>query len=227
MKKMNHAYLVPFHGDKLNLIEHNKEAYVAVKPIAERLGLNWASQFAKLKAALERWGVAIIATPSAGGIQETVCIPISKVFSWLITINPKKVADKVRPALERYQAECDRILFEAWTGIRSRSEQFWREENAALMLELNPSQLCGTLVRLITLNFTEFGSIKRQLPNKSKFVIAATLHRMVLSGEIQGVPTGTPTEAEIVAHYARQKALKEAKAAKAQPDTETPQLAFT
>lgn len=119
------AHLVPFHGDKLNVIENEGRPFVAVRPICERLGLKWAAQFVKLKSEARRWCVSIIETHDASNrIQEMVCIPAEKVFGWLMSIQPSKVAEKVRPVLERYQAECDRVLFEFWTGRLTAEARF-------------------------------------------------------------------------------------------------------
>ncbi len=40
---------VPFHGAELYVVNHNGEPYTPMKPIVEGMGMDWASQFTKLK----------------------------------------------------------------------------------------------------------------------------------------------------------------------------------
>lgn len=116
---------VTFHGDTIFAVEHNGEEYAVVRPIVENLELNWASQYSKLAANKERWGVVMIATPSAGGMQETVCIPVRKVAGFLATINPKKVRHDLRAKLIAYQNECDDALWQYWTTGRAERTQYF------------------------------------------------------------------------------------------------------
>lgn len=110
---------VPFHGDTIFCTTINGQPFTPVKPIIENLGLNWPSQTAKLNANKERWGVAIIATPSEGGQQQTLCMPVRKLPAFLASINPKKVRADLRPKIELYQAECDEALWNYWTKGRA------------------------------------------------------------------------------------------------------------
>ena len=54
---------IPFHGQQLYLVEKNGEPYAAVKPVCENIGIDWASQFTKLKTNTARWGIVIITIP--------------------------------------------------------------------------------------------------------------------------------------------------------------------
>jgi hypothetical protein len=58
------------------------------RSVVEGMGLDWKTQYRKLKAAAVRWGVLSYDNPSAGGSQEMVCLPIRKYAGWLYTINP-------------------------------------------------------------------------------------------------------------------------------------------
>ncbi|NBM79628.1 hypothetical protein GWI76_10220 [Proteus sp. G2659] len=40
---------VPFHGNNLCIVTHDGEPYVPMKPIVEGMGLDWKSQFSKIK----------------------------------------------------------------------------------------------------------------------------------------------------------------------------------
>ncbi len=106
---------IQFHGDTIYSIEHDGQPYTPVRPIVENMGLDWASQSVKLQRSKERWGVVIITTPSKGGNQGHLCIPVRKLPGFLATINPLKVGNKLRPKIVKYQNECDDVLWDYWT----------------------------------------------------------------------------------------------------------------
>ncbi|MFI8380667.1 phage antirepressor N-terminal domain-containing protein [Pseudomonas sp. NPDC079086] len=106
---------VPFYEDTVVLVGQDNEPYVAMRAIVENMGLNWASQYTKLKSNPERWGVVIIATPSLGGMQEATCLPLRKLAAWLMGITPSRVSPELRDKIIRYQNECDDALWDYWT----------------------------------------------------------------------------------------------------------------
>ncbi|WP_081575661.1 phage antirepressor N-terminal domain-containing protein [Chromobacterium haemolyticum] len=108
---------VPFHGNTLYIIQLAGEAYTPMKPIAEGMGLNWASQFTKLKQRFSA-GIVEIAIPSLGGQQKSLCLALRKLAGWLYTISPNKVRPELRERIRQYQAECDDVLWEYWTKER-------------------------------------------------------------------------------------------------------------
>lgn len=105
---------VPFHGDNLYVVNYNGQPYVPMKPIIEGMGMNWASQFTKLKKRFAK-GIAEIAIPSKGGEQSMLCLALRKLAGWLRTISPNKVKPEIRDKVIRYQEECDDVLYEYWT----------------------------------------------------------------------------------------------------------------
>lgn len=105
---------VPFHVKNLFIINKDNEPYTPMKPIVEGMGLDWASQYTKLKNNAERWGIAIITIPSASQLQQTVCLPLRKLFGWLMTIHPSKVKAEIRDTVIQYQNECDEVLYRYW-----------------------------------------------------------------------------------------------------------------
>ena len=125
---------VPFHGASLYVVSHNGEPYTPMKPIVEGMGMDWASQFTKLKKRFAKGIVAItipskggrgtmtpskgvmeIAIPSAGGKQAMTCLALRKLNGWLQTISPNKVKPEIRETVIQYQEECDDVLYEYWT----------------------------------------------------------------------------------------------------------------
>ncbi len=112
---------VPFHGDTIFCVDSHGEPFVPMRPIVENLGMNWGAQADKIKANRERWGVRMISTPSNGGVQEMLCLPLRKLAAWLASINPKKVRPELRAKIELYQAESDDALWNYW--INGRAER--------------------------------------------------------------------------------------------------------
>jgi len=101
---------VPFQGDEILCFEAPQGHFVAVRPICERLGLSERGQIQRLNRNPERWGVTVIHAPSGGGVQETTCIPVTKLFGWLATITVSRVKPEIRDALIAYQNEADEVL---------------------------------------------------------------------------------------------------------------------
>lgn len=105
---------VPFHGAELYVVNHNSEPYTPMKPIVEGMGMDWASQFIKLKQRFSK-GIVEITIPSSGGAQSMICLALRKLSAWLNTISPNKVKPEIRDTVIRYQKECDDVLYEYWT----------------------------------------------------------------------------------------------------------------
>ena len=108
------AIAVPFHGNTLFVVEHDGQPYTPMKPIVEGMGMDWASQFTKLKSN-PRWGVVKITIPTSGDMQEAICLPLRKLMGWMMTIYPNKVKPEIRDSIIRYQNECDDALWDYWT----------------------------------------------------------------------------------------------------------------
>jgi hypothetical protein len=101
---------VPFHGDTIIAVETAEATHVAIKPICERLGLSDKGQIQRLKRDEEFWGGCVMHLPSAGGMQETYCIPVSRVAAWLFTVEVSRVKPEIREALTLYRREAADVL---------------------------------------------------------------------------------------------------------------------
>ncbi|SDP60508.1 P22_AR N-terminal domain-containing protein [Actinopolyspora xinjiangensis] len=107
---------IPFHGDDLIATERDGKPMVALKRIADNLGLDWYTQHRKLSAA--HWACTVnmtIQLPGDSQSRETAFGDTRTVLMWLATINPAKVADQVRPKLEQYQVEVADVLEQYFT----------------------------------------------------------------------------------------------------------------
>lgn len=107
---------VPFYGNSLFVVEHNGEPYTPMKPIIDGMGMDWASQFTKLK---QRFKTSIVKItmqlPGDNQRRDLICLALRKLAGWLQTISPNKVRPEIRDKVIQYQEECDDVLYEYWT----------------------------------------------------------------------------------------------------------------
>lgn len=107
---------VPFHGNELYVVNHNGEPYTPMRPIIDGMGMDWASQFTKLKQRFKTSVVKItMQLPGDDQRRDVICLVLRKLAAWLNTISPNKVRPEIRERVIRYQEECDDVLYEYWT----------------------------------------------------------------------------------------------------------------
>lgn len=106
---------VPFHNTELIVVDYNNQPYTAMRPIVEGMGLAWQAQFDKLKQRFSSVIMEIMTTGKDGKQYQMLCLPLKKLFGWLMTISPNKVKPELRDTVIRYQEECDDVLWEYWT----------------------------------------------------------------------------------------------------------------
>ncbi|HFZ1920799.1 TPA: phage antirepressor N-terminal domain-containing protein [Serratia marcescens] len=113
---MTNSISVSFHGSELFVVNHNGDPLVPMRPIVEGMGMDWASQFTKIK---QRFASTVveITTQLPGDKQrrKVTCLPLRKLAGWLQTISPNKVRPEIRDTVIQYQEECDDVLYEYWT----------------------------------------------------------------------------------------------------------------
>ncbi len=126
---------VPFHGDNLYVANFNGQPYVPMKPIVEGMGLDWKSQFNKIKNRFAK-GMVEITIPTKGGEQSMICLALRKLAGWLHTISPNKVKPEIRDKVIRYQEECDDVLYEYWTTGEVKKKPNFRQSTAKDLIPL-------------------------------------------------------------------------------------------
>lgn len=98
----------------IQVISDNGSKLVPIKPICEALGIDYPTQFNKLKE--DDFLSSVIGlsptTGSDGKTYEMVCIPLKYVFGWLFTINPRNVKEEARESVAKYRAKCYDVLYE-------------------------------------------------------------------------------------------------------------------
>lgn len=106
---------VPFHNNELIVVEYNDQPYTPMRPIVEGMGLDWMTQLVKIKQKFSSVVGEIPTTGKDGKIYKMVCLPLRKLFGWLMTISPNKVKPEIRDSVIMYQNECDDVLWDYWT----------------------------------------------------------------------------------------------------------------
>ncbi len=107
--------VVPFHDAELMIIEHHGQPYTPMKPIVEAMGLDWKSQFVKLKDRFSATMVEITTVANDGKSRLMTCLPVRKLAAWLYSIHANKVRPELRETVIMYQQECDDVLWDYWT----------------------------------------------------------------------------------------------------------------
>lgn len=110
---MNQVQNISFHGQTVPVFTQNNQHYVAMKPICENIGLDWKAQYDRIKRhAVLSEGMVMITTPSKGGEQQTICLPLDYLNGWLFGVEANRVKPQIRESLLQYQRECFRVLNE-------------------------------------------------------------------------------------------------------------------
>lgn len=102
------------NGVEISAVMENGDCYLPIKPICEAIGVNFATQYAKIKEdKILSSTVALRTTVGGDGKdREMVCLPLKYVYGWLFTINPENVKTEARETVERYRRECYDALYE-------------------------------------------------------------------------------------------------------------------
>jgi hypothetical protein len=113
---------VPFHGDKVTVVEKNGDFYVAMKPLCEKIGLNWGSQQKHLQRDPVLKSTIVIMTIVAedGRRRQMLVLPLSKLNGWLFRLDLHRYTGEMRNKLMVYQKECYDVLHERFFGAKGQ-----------------------------------------------------------------------------------------------------------
>lgn len=111
---------IDFHDDTLFAVEEAEAVFVAVKPIADSLGLAWNAQLERLKRdPVLAEGMRVTRIPSPGGGQDTTVLRLDLLQGWLFGIDASRVKPDVRERVTAYRRECFAVLHRHFYGERS------------------------------------------------------------------------------------------------------------
>ena len=102
------------NGVSIKVVDDRSAQLVPIKPICDLLGINSQGQANKLKEHPLFCPVTKLsyATGADGKQYEMVCIPLSHLAGWLVTIHPGNVREDVRERLVAFQQQCLDVLYE-------------------------------------------------------------------------------------------------------------------
>lgn len=103
---------VDFQGQSIVAIVHDGKPHVALRPIVENIGLDWAAQYTRInRHHILKSTVVVMTTVGEDGKQrEMLCLPLSMLNGWLFGVDVNRVREEIRPKLIRYQRECFEVL---------------------------------------------------------------------------------------------------------------------
>lgn len=107
---------VPFYEDVLLVALVEDIAYVALRPIANFLGLQWAPQYQRIQRDdVLSQEVRLVRMASADGRQrEMISLPLEFLPGWLFGVTVSKARPELAPKLTRYRRECFKVLWRAF-----------------------------------------------------------------------------------------------------------------
>lgn len=115
---MTAVMTVNFHGNALYGERIGEIVYVALKPMAEAMGLQWAAQLKRLRRnQVFAKGMSMMDMPSVGGLQTTVGLRLDLLPGWLVTIEAARVkSEQIRAKIVLFQSECYEVLAKHFLG---------------------------------------------------------------------------------------------------------------
>ncbi|ACA32543.1 putative antirepressor protein [Histophilus somni 2336] len=107
---------ISFNNQALVTFEQNGTHYTAMKPICENIGLDWASQYSRIKRddILNSTIVIITTVAEDSKIREMLCLPIDYLNGWLFGIDVNRCKPEIRETLIKYKKECYAALHDYW-----------------------------------------------------------------------------------------------------------------
>lgn len=111
----NQITTVDFHGQSIIAATIDGKLCVALRPIVENIGLDWASQYSRIQRhPVLKTSVVITTTQMPGDDQKRsmIFLPIGMLNGWLFGVDVNRVKAALRDKLMDYQRECFDVLFQ-------------------------------------------------------------------------------------------------------------------
>ena len=178
---------ISFNNQSLITVEQNGNHYVAMKPICENIGLAWEPQVLRIKRdEVLSQGMIVMITPTNGGNQNMICLPIEYLNGWLFGIDINRCKPEIRGTLIKYKKECYQALHDYWFNGKAERKTTVDDRtglrNAVNMLVSKKGLIYSEAYHLIHQRFN-VESIEdltlEQLPQAVEYV-----HKIILEGEL-------------------------------------------
>ena len=93
---MSNIITINFYNDEIIAIEKDSTIIVPIKRIIENLELDWDSQKKRIyRDSILSVSKVMATLETNAGPRETVCLPLKYMYSWLMKLNPSKVAPHI------------------------------------------------------------------------------------------------------------------------------------
>ncbi|GAA3223342.1 phage antirepressor N-terminal domain-containing protein [Actinocorallia longicatena] len=112
---------VPFLRGHIPAVLIDGEPHVILKPIADLLGINWASQYTKLSAA--QWACIVLITtqlPGEAQPRQVIAVSMETFTVWLAGLQESRVSPDARETVAAYKREAGRALRIHFFGTPAR-----------------------------------------------------------------------------------------------------------
>ncbi|HHF6183825.1 TPA: phage antirepressor N-terminal domain-containing protein [Haemophilus influenzae] len=179
---------VSFNNQSLITIEQNGVHYVAMKPICENIGIQWESQYNRIRRDDVLNSVIFIMnmTGSDSKNYQMICLPIEYLNGWLFGIDINRCKPEIRDTLIKYKKECYQALHDYWFNGKAERKTTVDDRtglrNAVNMLVSKKGLIYSEAYHLIHQRFN-VESIEdltlEQLPEAVEYV-----HKIILEGEL-------------------------------------------
>lgn len=130
---MTDLIALDFHGDSLLLADVNGKPHVVLKPAVEALGLDYPTQYNKLRG---RSWATVGQSPmvaSDGKVREMTTVDVRTFLMLLATIDERRVAKDVVPKLVMYQSEVAEAIEAYWTKGGAVNPRATEEQLASII----------------------------------------------------------------------------------------------
>lgn len=107
---------ISFNNQSLVTFEQDCVHYTAMKPICDNIGLEWGSQYNRIKRDDVLNSVIFIMkmTGNDGKDYQMICLPIEYLNGWLFGIDVNRCKPEIRKTLIKYKKECYQALHDYW-----------------------------------------------------------------------------------------------------------------
>jgi hypothetical protein len=111
---MSTKTLAKVNNVSIMLMSENNLKWVPIKPICEALGIDYPTQYSKLKSH-EFFSKHVILSYSKsrdGKNYKMTCLPYEYIYGWLLTINPRNVHERAKEKTTENRIKVHQILFD-------------------------------------------------------------------------------------------------------------------
>lgn len=179
---------ISFNHQSLVTFKQNGTHYTAMKPICENIGLDWKSQYSRMKRddVLNSTMVIITIVAEDGKKREMICLPIEYLNGWLFGIDINRCKPEIRDTLIKYKKECYQALHDYWFNGKAERKTTVDDRtglrNAVNMLVSKKGLIYSDAYNLVH----QYMNVERieDIPADKLQSAVEYVHRIVLEGEL-------------------------------------------